>query len=84
MWNESTVRQGCANLAFDLVPKNLIFAAKKVFYKPLLYNCQHIKKIWREQPFFLLMNFLNFQPKREEILRSLRNSVSISALKTGI
>ena len=25
--NESTVKQGCAILALDLVPKNLIFAA---------------------------------------------------------
>ena len=24
---ESMVRQGCANLALDLIPKNLIFAA---------------------------------------------------------
>ena len=84
MGNELTVRQGCANLAFDLVPKNLISLLKKVFYKPLFYNCQYIKEMWRELPFFVLMNFYNFQPKREENLRSLQNSVCISALKISI
>ena len=36
MGNESTVRQGCANLAFDLVPKNLIFAAYKSILQAII------------------------------------------------
>ena len=58
--DESMDGRGCAILALELVPKNLIFTSLPKVYFTRFYACHFSKETWREPPVLYLMIFMPF------------------------
>ena len=75
---------GLCQFGFRFGTQKFSFRCLKKYFTSRYFTIANTLRKFGENSHFLLMNFLNFRLKREELLRSLQNSVSISALKTGI